>query len=212
MDVDYSDYSDSDYETSRSSAPKMATENIASGLPERKDPQSGGNSEKSSSTIPKVEPESQESDSDGPPKKIKRPNSPNSTPILNLFLTAPHAELSGTPPSSPSAMMFSNSPPLPPRTPTPPNRAPIIVTSKNVATAIAKAMEQTTGNKAGRAKDSSGPSSDNLPVENVNLNSLLPNSSQTSGSTSSGMKSVIVRAGSSTQATVGAVFEAFGVK
>ncbi|KAK6633415.1 hypothetical protein RUM44_004018 [Polyplax serrata] len=202
MDVDYSDYSDSDYETSRSSAPKMATENIASGLPERKDPQSGGNSEKSSSTIPKVEPESQESDSDGPPKKIKRPNSPNSTPILNLFLTAPHAELSGTPPSSPSAMMFSNSPPLPPRTPTPPNRAPIIVTSKNVATAIAKAMEQTTGNKAGRAKDSSGPSSDNLPVENVNLNSLLPNSSQTSGSTSSGMKSVIVRAGSSTQATL----------
>lgn len=212
MDVDYSDYSDSDYEASRSSVSKMATENIPSGSSENKEPQPvTTNEDKPSSAIPRTEPESQESDSDAPPKKIKKPNSPMNTPLLNLFLTSPHTERTATPPSSPSAMVFSNSsPPLPPRTPTPPSRAPIIVTSKNVATAIAMAMEQTSGNKSGGAKDGVGGSTDNMSLENLNLNPLIPNTSQAptvgvQSNSSSGMKSVIVRAGSSTQGTVSVV-------
>lgn len=216
MEVDYSDYSDSDYEASRSSLAKIAAETSSAGTgagsSESKEPQPVSiNDDKASRANSKNEPESQsESDTDGPPKKMKKPNSPLDTPLLNLFLTSPQTERTAAPPS-PSAMAFSNtSPLLPPRTPTPPSRAPIIVTSKNVATAIAMAMEQTSGKQSSGGKDGSSSSCDNISLDNINLNPLVPNGSQApagsvQSSSSSGVKSVIVRAGPSTQNTVCAI-------
>lgn len=142
------------------------------------------------------------SDCDGqPPKKIKKPNSPLNTPLLNLSVT------------SPSILFPYSRSPEPPRTPTPPpGRAPIIVTSKNVAAAIAMAMEQT-GSKPSTGKDNLTP--DNLSLGNLNLSSLVTNTSQGTGCSSSKggnnsgsnsgfseIKSVIVRAGPSSQNTV----------
>ena len=213
MDVDYSDYSDSDYEASRSSVAKIPGDNSAARSSDnnKETPPVMSRGDQSSNVQPKTDSEFHESDSDAPPKKIKKPNSPlNNTPLLNLFLTSPHAERTATPPSSPAMMFSSNSsPPLPPRTPTPPpSRAPIIVTSKNVATAIAMAIEQTGVSKSGNGKNEMNGSTDSMSLENLNLNPLLPNVSQASGSASSqsnnssGMKSVIVRAGPSTQTTV----------
>lgn len=43
MDVDYSDYSDSDYEASRSSVAKMTSENSNLGLIDNKENQNEGN-------------------------------------------------------------------------------------------------------------------------------------------------------------------------